>query len=429
MPPRPRAVSETRAASPALTGAAPTGTPMDVASATTSLEERAHAVGRALAAALGAALASVPEARQGPQALALALGLDKVLTSRTLKALAQGDPIAVLHAAPGPEPLRRLVRAARRRGATVEATAAAEASILAFEEFIRRDAGDRSALGAMLSAWLPEARAEFELRRKQSAYRALSELKGASMELNVSTTFLAPAADGVHLDVVWVNSFLGIARHVPRAAVRFTSRRLGVAPSARRPMTLDGAPVEDLAGVRLDDFCVAPPAAVDVQRAGDVIHYVLGSTAYGPAARCDLVFAEVNRAELPRAVPRGSGRKGYVYADIAVPAKALVLDVFVHVDVYPGAEPELFVYDTAIGGIADVNDRSRDFDRLELLESVEARGPGQVRLAEAPRYGDLVRHVHGRLGWDPAQFRHYRVRVEYPVYGSQVVLAFRAPEL
>jgi hypothetical protein len=248
------------------------------------------------------------------------------------------------------------------------------------------------------------------------------------MELNVSTTFLAPSADGVNLDVVWVNSFLGLARHVPRARVRFTSRRLGVAAGARRPMTLDGAPVEDHAGVRLDAFCAAPPATVEVQRAGDVVHYVLGSEAYGPAARCDLVYAEVNRAEFPSAVPRGSGRKGYVYADIAVPAKALVLDVFVHADVYPGADPELFVYDTAIGGVADVNDRARDFDRLDLLESVERRASEQVRLAEAPRYGDLVRHLHGRLGWDSAQFRHYRVRVEYPVYGSQVVLAFRAPE-
>jgi hypothetical protein len=425
MPPRPRAQDD---AGSALAAASIPGAPLVPAGDPAGLEERAQAVGRALASALGATLASVPEARQGPQALAVALGLDKVLTSRTLKALAQGDPIAVLHAAPGPEPLRRLVRAARRRGATAATTAAAAAAVQAFEEFIRRDAGDRSALGAMLSAWLPEARAEFELRRKQSAYRALSELKGASMELNVSTTFLAPAEDGTHLDVVWVNSFLGLSRHVPRAPVRFTSRRLGVASSARRPMTLDGAPVEDLAGVRLDGFCVAAPAPVEVQRAGDVIHYVLGSAAYGPAARFDLVFAEVNRAELPRDVPRGSGRKGYVYADIAVPAKALVLDVFVHVDVYPGAEPELIVYDTAIGGIADVNDRSRDFDRLDLLESVETLGPGQVRLAEAPRYGELVRHVHGRLGWDLSQFRHYRVRIEYPVYGSQVVLAFRAPE-
>lgn len=426
MPTRPRAP---RAAEPTWPGAPSTASAADPSAPPGGLEERAQAIGRALGAALGVVLAAVPEARQGPQALAVALGLDKVLTSRALKALAQGDPIAVLHAAPGPEPLRRLVRAARRRGAPAEATAAAEVTIQAFEEFIRRDAGDRSALGAMLSAWLPEARAEFELRRKQSAYRALAELKGASMELNVSTTFLAPAADGVNLDVVWVNSFLGIARHVPRARVRFTSRRLGIAAGARKPMTLDGAPVEDLAGVRLDAFCVAPPATVEVQRAGDVIHYVLGSAAYGPAARCDLVFAEVNRAELPRAVPRGSSRKGYVYADIAVPAKALVLDVFVHADVYPGAEPELVVYDTAIGGIADVNDRARDFDRLDLLESVERRGPDQVRLAEAPRYGDLVRHVHSRLGWEPAQFRHYRVRIEYPVYGSQVVLAFRAPEL
>jgi len=394
------------------------------------LEARARAVGAALAAALESALGPLPERHRGPKLLGAALGCDKVLASRTLKALNQADPIAVLHAAPGPAPLRRVVQGAGRRGVDPAAVASAEAAIEAFAALIREGAGDRAALGAMLSAWLPEAREEFELRRKQSAYRALAELKGASMELDISTTWLAPSADGERIDVVWVNSFLGLARHVPRASVRFTSRRLGVTGSARQPVTLDGAPIEGLAGVRLDGYCTAPPAPVAVQRAGDVVHYVLAADTFGPVARYDLVYAEVNRAELPRAVPHGSGRRGYVYADIAVPAKALVLDVFVHEDIYPAAAPELSIYDTAIGGIADVNDRSRDLDRLDLAETCRdlGRGLAHAAIPGAPRYAALTEHVVARLGWSAADFRHYRVQVEYPVYGSQVTLAFQAPE-
>lgn len=395
-----------------------------------TLEDRAQAVGSDLARALRAVLEPLPEAGQGPQALARALGVDKVLTSRVLKALAQRDPIAVLHCAPGPEPLRRVVRAAQARGATEVASFAAERSIQAFEALIRVDAGDRGALGAMLSAWLPEARAEFELRWKQAAYRAVAQLKGASMATNLSTAFLAPSADPERLDVVWVNSFLGLGRLRPGAPVRFTSRRLGDAATARRPVTLEGTPVEGLDGLRLDRFCAASPAPIAVERVGDVVHYVLGPTGFGPTATFDLVHAEVNRAELPRSVPRGSGRRGYVYADIAVPTELLVFDVFVHQAVYSGAEPELVLYDTAIGGIADVNDRARDFDRLDLLERVAplGRGTGQVRAAESPRYADLVRHVHERMGWVADEFRGYRVRIEYPVYGAEVALAFRAPE-
>ena len=48
-------------------------------------------------------------------ALARRLGVDKVLTSRVLKALRNKDAIAVIKLAPGPAPLRRLLRAAAQR--------------------------------------------------------------------------------------------------------------------------------------------------------------------------------------------------------------------------------------------------------------------------------------------------------------------------
>ena len=84
----------------------------------------------------------------------------------------------------------------------------------------------------------------------------------------------------------------------------------------------------------------------------------------------------------------------------------------------------------ALDGVADVNDRSRDVDRLDLVETIHGLGAGTapLRVAQIPRYVDLLRHVFERMGWDEEGFRTYRCQVEYPVYGSQVVMAFDPPD-
>ena len=151
----------------------------------TLLEARITEVGTELGASLNLVLDALAEGRRGPQVLARALGLDKVLTSRLLKAARSRDPMAVAYHAPGPEPLRRFVKAARKRDVEGAIAERAERAVADFETLIREDIGDRSALDAMISAWLPEAREVFELRRRQTAFKALSQLKGVSAEVNL----------------------------------------------------------------------------------------------------------------------------------------------------------------------------------------------------------------------------------------------------
>ena len=107
----------------------------------------------------------------------------------------------------------------------------------------------------------------------------------------------------------------------------------------------------------------------------------------------------------------------------------LLFDVLVHEAVYPASEPALLIYDTVLDGVADVNDRRRDADRLDLMESVGllGRGSAKFRVGEVPNYVDLIRHVFDRMGWNDEDFRGYRCRIDYPIYGSQVVMAFDPP--
>lgn len=391
-----------------------------------NLEARAAAVGEALAKQISEVLDAIPSVPRGPAELARTIGIDKVLASRVLKAAQSRDPVAVLHLMPGPEPLRRLLRAAASRGVPQRLIANAEIAVAEFDALVRHEVGDRSALQTLISGWLPEARQEFELRRKQSAYRAMSELLGIGAATNLATVFLHPTDDGEKLDVVWLFGLLGLQRLRPGGRVKFASRRIGKEQPPRLPQTLDGVKVEGMDGLRLAEFCSKPSVPLDVHHAGEVVHYTFAGMGLGPRSATDIVFAEVNRAELDRYVSPEERPQRQVFAEVSVPVKVMVFDALLHEDVFSGIEPSLHLYDTTFDGVADVNDRGRDIDRLDLSESIQplGRGIASCRAAEIPRYAELLRHVCGKLAWDADRFRAYRCRIDYPLYGTQVLFAY-----
>lgn len=415
-------------------------TPTSPGSPQPSLQTQVARIGGRLAERVARVVAAVPGTPTGPVSLARAIGIDKVLASRVLRAAGSRDPVAVLQIIPGPEPLRRLASAAGRKGVSPELVADLQRAVDEFDELIRSEVGDRSALDAILASWLPEARAEFELRRKQAVFRALSQLRGQMARTFVSAAFMHPSTEGQRIDIVWIVGLLGLQRLRPGTMVKFATRRVS-APGGqpRTPTTLDGRSVEGFDGLRLDEFSSIPPARLEVHRVGEVVHYTWADEGFGPRNATDLVFAEVNRAEIARYVAPGSRRKRYVFAEVTTPSELLVFDAIVHESLLAGAaaiapggsvEPTLHIYDTAFEGIANVNDRARDIDRLDLIEQVQplGRGVDSFRVAEVPWYPQLLRQVCQKMGWDEAALRGYRARIDYPLYGSQVAIAFPAEE-
>lgn len=388
------------------------------------------AVGDELLAGLRDVLSGVNTGAAGPQPLAKTLGVDKVLTSRVLKAMRSRDPMAAAFQLPGPDPLRRLIRAAARRGVDEQTIARAEAAVDRFEALIRDQVGDRSLLDTILSAWIPSARREFELRRKQSVFKALSQLRGMQTRCILATAVLAPSADGEHIDVVWINGLIGIHRVRPGVSVKLATRRMDMGDAGRMPKSLAGTPIEEPAGLLLREFCSDPLPTLDVHTSGQTVYYLLGENGFGARSAADLVFAEVNRGELPRFVASGSGRKAYFFAEASMPAENMQFDVLVHRDLYAGQEPRLYLYDTSFEGVASVNDARREVDRLDMAESIEPLGNGltRVRSEEVPRYAELVRHVFRTVGVDESAVRGFRCRIDYPLYGSQVTMAFDGVE-
>lgn len=380
-------------------------------------------LGEDLRTSLQALLAAFPAGAGGPQALAEAAGTNKVFTSRLQKALRQGSAAGVVYHLPGPEPLRRFVAALEALDVPTPAVAAAAHAVEAFARAIREEAGSRSEWNAMVSAWLPDSHDEFETRRRQAAFKAISELKGVSADLNLGTVLLHPSEDGAHVDVLWVMGLLGLRRLRPGAAVKLATRRQSAGAHERHPEELGGL-------LRLDAFCQAPPAPLEARHVGETVHYLLGDSGFGVRSAVDLLVAERNLAEMPRYQPRGSGRSNYVFAEAGTPARALIFDIFVHQDLYPGVRPELGVYDTALEGVADPNDPARDLDRLRTSDRIQMLGRDDdgLGIPEMPGYRDMLRKVFAQAGWPRADFDAWRVRCEYPLHGSQVCVSFRGPE-
>lgn len=395
-------------------------------------------MGRQLSVRLAKVVEAIPGGggANGPVKLAKAAGVDKVLASKVLRATACRDPIASLHLMPGTELLRRFATNASRRGVSKELIRDVEQAVTDFDELIRSEAGDRVGFDAILSSWVPEARAEFELRRKQAAYRSMSQILGRSVDLNLATAILFPSADGSRISIIWITGLLGLQRLRPGVAVRFASRRVGVPAGEvepRRLLTLDGRRVDGLEGLQLPEYCSKPLPPLHAEHVGEVAHYTLGETGFGPKSKLDLVYAEVNRDELPRYVPTPPGsqpRRRYVFAELGTPAETLVFDAIVHQDLLTSVPPELLIYDTALEGVANVNDRTRDASRLDLLETMSPillagpSGLASYRVVEAPWYIELLASVCERMALPPQSLRGFRTRIHYPLYGSQVVIAF-----
>lgn len=390
-----------------------------------SIEQAVERVGRRLSDAFRAMLVEIPGGPHRAQDLARRLGIKKDLSNRVVRACWARDPLSVLHVMPGPAPLRQFLQAASSQVDALIVQRAEEA-VRAFEQLIQERAGDRTSLDAIISEWLPEVREKFESFNKQAVYRGMAQLKGSSAELSVNTAILHPSPDGRTADGVWIAGFVGLRRIRPGSVVHFSSRRFGV---GRHALTLEGLPVEGLQGLLLDKFCSTPLPRLHSEKHGRVVHYSLADDAVGPRSAVDLLIAELT----PRCMRlyKDGNRSAYgPSAEVSTPCKSLLLDVLVHEDVYPGVDPEVIIMDTAVNGVAELSDESRSIDRLDLVEEVRSLGHGLVnlRVPEIPDYTGIIQHVMDRAGWPMKRFRGYRCKSQYPVYGSQITLAFEAPD-
>jgi hypothetical protein len=390
------------------------------------LERKIGDVGQGLSQALNALMAELPGRPAQPVGLSKVLGVNRDLARRVLIAARQDDPLAAAQAMPGAEALRTLLKAAKSRKVGSSVLQALEDAIAAFEELLSTTVAGRPELDTLLSAWLPESRSRFELSNRQLAFRSISALKGLMAEAIITTGLIHPAADDCCV-ILLVNGAVGLRRLRPGVPIHLTTTDL-TRPSEQSIMTtLAGEPIDtDHGNVWLTDFCSADAESFQIRRCANVVHHTILGDGIGPKSGQTVFRAEVQQKVYPDYKNPEPGRKRGIISPIYIPARLVVLDVLVHDSVWPGRHPELFIHDASFNGLANVNDPSREVDRLDFVESIQrlGHGTGRCRIAEYADYVKLIRHCCETLGWDGEQLRGYRCRMQYPLYGSQLTLAF-----
>ncbi|GAA0749963.1 hypothetical protein GCM10009107_21110 [Ideonella azotifigens] len=356
-----------------------------------------------------------------------ALNLSQSAVSRLVLSARSGDSLASLSNSPGLEALKQVAKGAAKSGVDKACLAEVNLAIAELEHFLAAEVGDRNTLEAVLCDWVQESRGSFELRHKAAAFKSMSALRGVRADVIVNAAIVHPSADSRVYDCIGIDAMLGCRRLRPSGLLRLFGSHLAPPGSSYQVTTLAGGAIGSLRDEMVPGFSTVSAAQAESVEHGQYLETTVRDLPLGMGdfPGQDLVSARMYRG-VQRAV-RGEGpATSGVGGQAEPPAEVYVVDALLHDDVWPDAKPELRIYDTVVRGITHPDNPMRQGDRLDMLESVQflGRGPHALRMAEFARYPELVATVCEQAGWDASRLRVFRCRVRYPIYGSQIGLAF-----
>ncbi len=394
-----------------------------------SFEQTAVFVLGTLQRALADMLAAAPSEIRKAVDVGRVFGVNSPLGWQIYRIANAKNPLAAGTHVPARTSMKKLLTSAARRRVPSEIIERVSEAFDAFEHFVETSAGDREEVEAMLNAFLPEERYRQDLANREAAFKANSKVRGIANEVDITASFYFPSKDKTAVDRAVLDASLGGRRSRPDVPIILGSGDFR--PNSERPLSLDGQPFDGALGSLLPQFSTTPLPGLKTQQIGGTTYYCIEGHDVGLRSAADIVSAEYHPKMLPKYRPKDSwGYCGPSCRGIS-PAKHFTLDAFVHRDVYPGVVPELRVYDTlARGEVVRFDDPDR---RIDLLKTHDVIRPLPSKLAalglpHAPRYVEMLEYVYKTLGLDPAEFRGYRLDVEYPIYGAQYRMGFLVPE-
>ena len=343
------------------------------------------------------------------------------------------DSLAAISRMPRGEGLRTYLQAAKS-SVPRELIARAEAALKEFEQIVQGELGGWDGFEAVVAEWLPDAREKYELANRQLVFKGMGSIMGMRAEVQLDTWIYYPDASGERCDIAIIEGMVGLRRLRPSVQIPVAVQM----PNAGAPRPLQYVledvdremPHEDYP--LLERFCSKPPPRLDRVRTGDITSYTLAGNEIGATAAADIFTASVARGGRPIfREPSDPPARAHGSAWANLPVRTLLMTCLLHEDIWPDSDPQLFVYDIHIRGMAAPDDPTREVDRMHVPEVVQSlgRGVARFRAAEVGRHVDIVQYVCDSLGWDSERLRGYRVRMQYPLLTAQYCIAFNPPPI
>lgn len=404
---------------------------------TLAFEEEAQDVISRVRNAFAAVLEALPGHVARAHEVSKALGVHKKLGWQIANVIYEPDVFAAAHHIPGRSSVKTFLEAAASRRVGPKLIQSAEAALGDFERLIEVHAGDRESLDMMLTACARECAEPAQLELRKMAFRGNSAIWGVQAKTRLNASLVHPGTRAGWCDVALLNGHVKLRRTRSNVAWEIVRTKFVAddgADGSRQPKreALDriGEKAGNATGVPLlRQFCSqALPQVERKPLSNGWVQDVLVGGPVGETGAVDCFTAEVWRGLGP-CYRTEHDWLWVAAAKIRTACEVLVFDQFVHEDVFGPIRPELQVYSDLAGGSLLPGAR-QEADRLPAFESVQHLGKGisAIRTPDVPRYVEIVHYAFDRLGWDPARFDVFRVRMEFPAMPATVAMESPLPE-
>lgn len=382
---------------------------------------------------LGHVLIALRSRDRGPRELARRLAIHPTLAWKMLRIVQSRDLFADSQYLPGAEGLATFLAAAADRGVPAATITATRNAFQGVQRLIDEHAGDRTTLEQMLSALSNDARVQSDSRPfRKAGFRCASSTWGMQIRVRVLSKILRPSETEPLMDIALIRAFVGMRRIRPGAPIPLARVVVldndGKSRREARPRPID--PEGVCAGVPLlRAFCSDPLPEIRIAPGPDGgPEQQLAEAPIGESAAATVFSGEVQMAAASR-VRDAHNRVSNTAVSVRTPIESLVIDLWAHRDLFKDQTPIGMLYGEACG-VAWYKQSPASAERLPLAEIVRTIGPGlaRARLTDVPEYVDVMRYAFETLRWNAEEFTLHRLRVDYPVIATAVVMQVPLPD-
>jgi len=377
-------------------------------------------MGGELRAALAPVLQKVAGQRPRPTQLTRALGLDKSLASRLVRAANARTDLDLMHLVPSPAGLRILAQSA---GPLLgkPGLARLNAAVTRLQRLIESAPGGRATLDARISESSDVARDRRERIARQSSFKSMSFLIGYYSDFLSTSLFVVPGDNGRSVDGIEINRRIGIRRLRPNTPVPILSyspwkESRGEGEPTRFDSIEGSSETPEPSELLMPKYSGRPLPKIEVvQDPGRTTVVLPADPGAGEIDRLTWAFRLRNGGPLDPG-PGLHSLGGYL---LHMPCRRLVRDLFIAEDVYPEAVPRLsFVLPDAMAHLRPPHEPGVSrFGDVHVSASFEEL-PRSTRAQSIPGVSDhteVTREVLERAGHGATRFRGWRCEMTYPV--------------
>jgi hypothetical protein len=388
--------------------------------AETDLLSQITLVGRDLRRALSALLSELAGGQHPrPTRLSRAIGLDKSLASRLVRALQTTSDLELVHIVPSPAGLRILAESATHfvEGARIRDLLVATNQ---FERLLEGTPGGRAAIDAQIAEGSHVVRTRSEQVARQAAFKSMSYLLGQFCDLLSTTLFLVPSANGRTVDGIEFHRRLGLRRMRPSTPLAILSLNMDSEEQKGdtiRFEDIDGSDhSNDPSRFLIPEASSKPLPETQVLREGTLTTLLVGGDpSLKVPSRLSWAFCIRNGWPLH---PEGETMSLRGYA-LHIPCRRMVRDIYVAESLWPGCSPRIT---WSIPGPRNITPAPSDsgprhFTTIDLNAPIEQLpgGSSGYDVAGFSDHDSATRYVLDMAGHEKTRFRGWRCSMTYPV--------------